>query len=77
MFVGWSREERALAREESGRSSSGMGSDVGAEAPMTDAEVLDLIEREPNPLKKARMRDNFDRARMKRAERLAAGVSRR
>jgi hypothetical protein len=76
MFVGWSREERALAREESG-SSSGMGSDIGAEAPMSDDEVLDFIEREPNPLKKARMRDNFDRARMQRAERLAPKLRRR
>jgi hypothetical protein len=119
MFVGRSKEEAALAREESGfslddlwkrkaRSDAGwrirsledqrtgvpqreivkpgekpipvpatissksqsQGFDMGAEPPMSDVEVLDLIDREPNPLKKARMRDNFDRARLKRAERL-------
>jgi hypothetical protein len=41
---------------------AGYGSVMGADAPMSDAQVMNLIKREPNPLKRERMVINFSRA---------------
>lgn len=41
---------------------TGYGSVMGADAPMSDTQVMNMIKREPNPLKRERMVINFSRA---------------